>query len=141
MEMIESDGPTAAPDRGTPAAATVRGWVCPWNLRSRRSRRCGGWPGCRGWPLAGNLIAFRRDPLGFLRRLGRLPGPLWQLWLGPQRVVVGSSPEVAEALLVRLAPAPEKGPVVRRWSRPLLGEGLISAGSEVHGATARSWRR
>jgi pentalenene oxygenase len=90
--------------------------------------------GLRGWPLAGNLIAFRRDPLELLRRLGRLPGPLWQLRLGPQRVVVGSSPEVAEALLVRLVPAPEKGPVVRRWSRPLLGDGLISAGAEVHGA-------
>jgi cytochrome P450 len=90
-------------------------------------------PGVPGWPLLGNLIAFRRDPVAVLRRLATRPGPLWQLRLGRRRVVVGSSPELAEALLVRLAPSLEKGPLVRGWSRPLLGEGLISAATERHG--------
>jgi cytochrome P450 len=84
------------------------------------------------WPLVGHLPAFRRDPLGVLRRLSAQPGLLWPLRLGPRRVLVTSSPAAAEALLTRLAPALEKGPLVRRWSRPLLGEGLISCPTDLH---------
>ncbi len=89
-------------------------------------------PELPGWPGLGQLIAFRRDPLAVLRALSSLPGRLWQLRLGPRRIVVGSAPEVAEALLVRLAPSMEKGPLVRRWSRPLLGDGLISCATDAH---------
>ncbi len=94
-----------------------------------------GLPG--GLPGVGHLLAFRRDPLGVLRRLSALPGDLWALRLGTRRVIVASSPAVAEALLVRLAPALEKGPLVRRWSRGLLGEGLIACATDAH-ATHRA---
>jgi cytochrome P450 len=90
-------------------------------------------PTLPGWPGLGHLPAFRRDPLGLLERFAALPGPLWRLRLGWRSLVLGSGPEVAEALLVELAPSLEKGPLVRRWSRPLLGDGLISASTAVHG--------
>ncbi len=59
-------------------------------------------------------------------------GDVGAFHLGPRRVVVVSAPEPARLILADHADAFEKGPSVRIFARPILGEGLISAANQPH---------
>ncbi len=83
-------------------------------------------------PLLGNLLEFRRDRLALFARLRAECGDLGAFHLGPRRLVVVSSPELAHEVLVAQADAFEKGPTLRRFARPLLGDGLLSVDNARH---------
>jgi cytochrome P450 len=83
-------------------------------------------------PVVGNLLEFRRDRLALFRRLRAECGDLGAFHLGPRRLVVVSSPELAHEVLVTQADAFEKGPTLRRFARPLLGDGLLSVDNAHH---------
>lgn len=59
-------------------------------------------------------------------------GEVGAFTLGPREVVVVASAELARAVLVDQADAFEKGPVVRRFARPVLGDGLIPVANARH---------
>jgi cytochrome P450 len=80
-----------------------------------------------GYPLLGDVLEFRRDPIALLARVRSELGDLGSFRLGPRRVLVASSAELAREILVDHADAFEKGPTVTRFARPVLGSGLIAA--------------
>jgi cytochrome P450 len=82
--------------------------------------------------LAGNLGAFRRDRIALLERVARECGDIGAFHLGPRRVIVISSPELVRPILAEEADAYEKGPVMRRFARPILGDGLLAVDNLSH---------
>jgi cytochrome P450 len=86
----------------------------------------------RGLPLIGNLWELRRDPAALLRRVLAECGDVGAFTVGPRAVTVVASAELAREVLVDDADAYEKGPVVRSFSRPILGDGLISIENARH---------
>ncbi len=83
-------------------------------------------------PLVGNLLEFRRDRLALLRRVALKCGDIGAFHLGPRRVIVVSAPELARTILVDDAELYEKGPVMRRFARPILGDGLLAVDNASH---------
>jgi cytochrome P450 len=83
-------------------------------------------------PLLGNLRAFRRDPLTFLRQVTDHCGDIGLFHLGTRPVVLICAPALAQEALLEKADAFEKGPVVRRLAHPLLGGGLIASSTSHH---------
>lgn len=59
-------------------------------------------------------------------------GDVGAFTIGPRAVTVVASAELAREVLVDDADAYEKGPVVRSFSRPILGDGLISVENARH---------
>lgn len=94
-------------------------------------------PRLPGLPLVGHLLAFRRDPIALLRRVAARCGDVGVFRLGPRDVVLVTSADYAREILVERAASFEKGPVVRRFARPLLGDGLIACENAVHKARRR----
>jgi cytochrome P450 len=86
----------------------------------------------RGLPLFGNLWELRRDPAALLRRVLAECGDVGAFTIGPRAVTVVASAELAREVLVDDADSYEKGPVVRTFSRPILGDGLISVENARH---------
>jgi cytochrome P450 len=88
-------------------------------------------PGTRGmWP-GQTLIAFRRDPLHFLRSLTKRYGDVSSFRIGPQLLVLINDPEAIRDVLVTNQRAFKKGRGLER-TKPLLGEGLLTSEGEVH---------
>ena len=81
---------------------------------------------------------FRRDRIALLRRVRAECGDLGAFHLGPRRVIVASSPELAYQVLVEHAGAFEKGPTVRDFARPLFGDGLITIDNAQHKGRRRT---
>lgn len=90
-------------------------------------------PGPRSRPIVGNLVAFRRDPCGFLARNSAQYGDVWHFHFADRRVWFFAHPDAVEALLVRNAEHALKDPVVRQLAW-VLGDGLLTAEGET-------WRR
>ena len=86
----------------------------------------------RALPLVGNLLDFRRDRIGLIERVYAECGEAGKFRLGTRDVLILSSAEHARTVLVEQADAFEKGPVVRLFARPILGDGLISCTNEAH---------
>ena len=90
-------------------------------------------PGPKGRPLVGNLLAYSRDPLGFLTRCAREYGDVVRLGFpGPPAYLI-SHPEGVESVLVKN----NKNFVRDRYTRAelsLLGNGLLVNEGD-------SWRR
>ncbi|MGZ3477142.1 MAG: cytochrome P450 [Polyangiales bacterium] len=82
--------------------------------------------------MIGNLLELRRDPAALLRRVLAECGDVGAFTIGPRAVTVIASAELARQVLVDDADAYEKGPVVRTFSRPILGDGLISIDNARH---------
>ncbi|MFD7625532.1 cytochrome P450 [Streptomyces sp. NPDC059851] len=81
-------------------------------------------------PLLGHAAALGRQPLAFLRSL-RSVGDLVRVDLGTMPVYVVTSAELVREVTVTQARAFEKGRLYDRV-RPLVGNGLATAGGEVH---------
>jgi len=88
-------------------------------------------PRLPGHPLFGHLLAFRRDRVGLIERVYRQCGEIGEIRLF-HRVVVMASPALAQAVLVDQADAFEKGVVIRKWARPVLGNGILSCRNAEH---------
>ncbi|CAA6659316.1 unnamed protein product [Spirodela intermedia] len=68
-------------------------------LASHRKKRPPPPPGPRPWPIVGSLHLIGELPHRSIHELFRNYGPIMQLYLGSQRVVVGSSVEMATEFL------------------------------------------
>ncbi len=88
-------------------------------------------PGPSGFGFGGRLLAFRRDPLGFLTRLAREHGDVAAARLGPRTLVLVSDPELIRELLVVRDREFVKSQALQR-ARQLLGEGLLTSEGELH---------
>jgi cytochrome P450 len=89
-------------------------------------------PTIRGLPFLGSLREFQANRIGLLERVAHECGEIGSFRLGPRRVIVITSAELARVVLVDQAYAFEKGPVVRQYARPLFGDGLVSCENAVH---------
>jgi cytochrome P450 len=90
-------------------------------------------PSLPGLPILGNLLDAGRDRLSFLMRVNRECGDIGQFRIGPRRVVQLNSPEYVQVVLVDNDYAFfEKSPVLRRYLRPVFGNGLLSIDSQSH---------
>ena len=88
-------------------------------------------PGPNGWPLVGQLPAFRKDPLSFLEGLPAKYGNLVFLRLGNQEVYFLNDPKLIEQVLVTENQNFTKSRVLQR-ARTFLGDGLLTAEGANH---------
>jgi cytochrome P450 len=107
----------ASPPVERTADLTQEGRLSPRDYRSR-------FPG-------DTLVAFRRDALGFLRRLAREHGDLVRFPLGPQQVYLLNDPDLIRDVLVTHDRRFSKGPGLRVAER-LLGQGLLTSEGSFH---------
>ena len=87
-------------------------------------------PGPKGLPLLGSALDFRGDKLGFMTRVAREYGPIAQFRVGSRRIVLLSEPAMIEQML-----AGESRHFIKHRAfqllRPLLGDGLVTAGGAL----------
>src|SRR5262245_4407729 len=89
-------------------------------------------PVVSGLPLAGSLFAFRRDRIALQRKIFAECGDIGVFQLGRTDVLMVSSAELAQEVLVEKDDAFMKSPGLRTYTRPLLGNGILIADREVH---------
>lgn len=90
-------------------------------------------PGPKPDLILGNLLAFRKDPLGFYRSCAREYGDVAHFSIANVQVYLLSHPKLIEEVLSRNASNFMKGRVLRS-SRALLGNGLLTSEGDF-------WRR
>jgi cytochrome P450 len=90
-------------------------------------------PGPKPDLLLGNLIEFRKDPLGFYTACAREYGDVARFRIAQVNVYLLSNPELIENVLVRRHSNFIKGRVIRS-NRALLGNGLLTSDGDF-------WRR
>ncbi|MFH8410272.1 cytochrome P450 [Streptomyces sp. NPDC018019] len=83
-----------------------------------------------GMPLLGHVLPLQRDPLHFLRSL-RASGDLVRVDIGTMPIYVASGAPAITDVMVKHGRSLEKGRLFDRV-RPLVGNGLATAGGEVH---------
>ena len=89
-------------------------------------------PSPPGAPLVGHLLAYRRDPLGFLVRTARAyDGDVVSYRHGPRRVYFLKHPDLVREVLVTRQHEFGKGLGVQ-WAKMFLGEGLLTSEGEFH---------
>lgn len=88
-------------------------------------------PGPRRWPVIGQLLAFRRDPLQFLQSLPPAYGGITFLRLGNQDVYFLNDAKLIEQVLVTENQNFTKSRVLQR-ARTFLGDGLLTAEGQPH---------
>ncbi|MBI4576843.1 MAG: cytochrome P450 [Planctomycetes bacterium] len=101
-----------------------------WNVHHQTSARARP-PGPRGVPLVGQLLAFRRDPTGFLQDLARRHGDLVRFRLGSRTIYLLNHPDLIEDALVTRAQWLTKSRGLER-ARPIVGNGLLTSEGEFH---------
>lgn len=84
-------------------------------------------PRVPGWPVVGNILEFRRDPLGFLCGVRDRHGDVARLQIGPLRVTLLSHPDLVEDILVTRNKLWQKDKFLQTTLRPVLGQGLLSS--------------
>ena len=89
-------------------------------------------PGPKGRERSSSAIAAARYLPGSFQQLARRYGDVASLSLGPARVILVSSPELAKDLLVDHDEKFEKGPGARRFTQRLLGRGVLGSEGEFH---------
>ncbi len=85
-------------------------------------------------PHESHIAEFKRDKLGFLRRVAGECGALGRIRILGSDVVIVSSPELAHEVLVEKARIFDKSSSTRLILYPLAGEGLFTSRHEL-------WRR
>lgn len=95
-------------------------------------------PALHGLPLVGCLPELRRDRLGFLLRAWREGGGFVRAPAVRGRFLyVVTDPEIAREVLVKKARHFKKFAALSNYSRPVLGEGLITSEGDFHRAQRR----
>src|SRR5574339_626919 len=89
-------------------------------------------------PVLGNLLDLHRDRLGLLRRVLAELGDVGAFHLGWRAIHVFSSPRHAAEILIDKAAAFEKGPMLRRFARPFMGDGMVSCLNADHARRRRA---
>ena len=90
-------------------------------------------PGPKGAPFVGHLIAFRRNPLDFLRAVARDYGDVVRLKFGPEHAYLINHPDYIRDVLATGNQNFTKSRGVER-AKVFLGEGLLTSEGEF-------WRR
>ena len=89
-------------------------------------------PSPPGAPLLGHMLAYRRDPLGFLVRTARAyPGEVFCYRHGPRQVYFLKHPDLVREVLVTRQHEFGKGLGIQ-WAKLFLGEGLLTSEGEFH---------
>ncbi|MBP1155921.1 MULTISPECIES: cytochrome P450 [unclassified Paenibacillus] len=89
-------------------------------------------PGPKGLPISGNLLAFRKDPLGFLVKAQREYGDVVHIRFGPSRhVYLISDPEYIKEVLVTKQNAFRKAKGLQT-AKAVVGEGILTSEGEAH---------
>jgi cytochrome P450 len=88
-------------------------------------------PGPRNPPIIGQLSSFRRDPPRFLLKIAREYGEIAFFKLGPQQVILNSSPEWIRDVLITNQHSFTKSRLLQR-AKVLLGEGLLTSEAPLH---------
>ncbi len=78
------------------------------------------------------IQALFGNRLRMLEESGRTIQSIGRVRFGPRSVVLVNSPELVQELFIDRAADFQKGPAIRVISRPLLGDGLLSAEGEQH---------
>jgi cytochrome P450 len=89
-------------------------------------------PVVSGKALSGNLFDFRDERLELQRRIYEECGDIGVFRLGPVKVVMISSAELAQQVLVENDESFVKSPGLRKFARPLLGNGLLTSDRDAH---------
>lgn len=87
-------------------------------------------PGPKGLPVAGSLIAFRRDPIAFLARM-RAYGDVVSVRMATERLIVLFHPDHVREVLVTRQHDFIKGRGIQ-WMKRFLGEGLLTSEAPFH---------
>lgn len=88
-------------------------------------------PGPKGLPLIGNLLAFRRDPIGFFQNAAREYGDVVRFNLASLECYLLNKPEYIQDVLVTHHRNFVKGRGLER-AKDFLGEGLLTSEGEHH---------
>ena len=88
-------------------------------------------PGPKSRLPGANLLAFRRDPIGFLMKTAREYGDIAHFRLGPQDLFLLNHPDYVKDVLVTNSQKFKKGRGLER-AKTLLGEGLLTSEGEFH---------
>jgi cytochrome P450 len=89
-------------------------------------------PRLPGYPVLGNLPAFRGDRVAFLRDAAARWPEACATRIGIAEVVILSSPELVHEVLVTQEAAFSKSLGLTVFARPLLGDGLLTSHGERH---------
>jgi cytochrome P450 len=89
-------------------------------------------PRLPGLPVLGHLLDFRKRQLQLQLRLRTECGDFGLFQLGPQPAVGVCSVELAQEVLVERAADFKKSRALARFAKPILGEGLLTAETELH---------
>ncbi|GLV55702.1 hypothetical protein KDH_25460 [Dictyobacter sp. S3.2.2.5] len=89
-------------------------------------------PAIKEHSLLGSLESMRRDRLAFLLSVARQTGDIGSFRVGPAQMLLLNSSELVHAALVEHANDFDKGFIIHRAFRPVLGEGLFSSEGELH---------
>ncbi|MFB0841106.1 cytochrome P450 [Paenibacillus oleatilyticus] len=89
-------------------------------------------PGPKGLPLSGNLLAFRKEPLGFLVKAQQQYGDVVHIRFGPSRhVYLISDPEQIKEVLLTKQGAFRKAKGLQT-AKAVVGEGILTSEGEKH---------
>ncbi|HEV2582056.1 MAG TPA: cytochrome P450 [Ktedonobacteraceae bacterium] len=88
-------------------------------------------PGPRPLPFIGNVLAFRRDQLGFLQELERTYGKMATIYIGTTPVVLLCRPEHVRYVLTE-NPRNFTNREMAEGLRQLIGDGLLTIDGEAH---------
>ncbi len=85
-----------------------------------------------GNPILGNILDFRRDRVGFMRRVASDLGDFARARHGVMPLAIVSSPELCHEVLIEKAELFHKGFGLSIFGRPLLGNGLLISEDAFH---------
>jgi cytochrome P450 len=88
-------------------------------------------PGPKGLPLVGNLLTFRRDPIGFCQSAAKEYGDIVRFNLAGMECFLLNKPEYIQDVLVTHHRNFVKGRGLER-AKDFLGEGLLTSEGEFH---------
>src|SRR5579859_6453701 len=84
-----------------------------------------------GYPLVGNVPAFRKDRLEFVHRMAQT-GDVCGIHFGPFPGILFNKPEHVQSILVDHAYDFDKGIYVHRIFRAVIGDGIFSSEGDFH---------
>jgi cytochrome P450 len=93
-------------------------------------------PGPRSKIPLGHLFSFRRDSIGFLKRIANDYGDIVHFKIGPIRIVLLNHPELIKEVLTTQHQNFSKGRPLQ-MAKELLGEGLLTSEGEFHKRQSR----
>jgi 3-hydroxyphenylacetate 6-hydroxylase len=102
-----------------------------FNEATRRSRRLADFPGPRNWPLVGNIPDIKSNAAEKYREWSTVHGPVYQIQLGNEPVVVVNSADAARKIFGGNSQALSSRPVF--WTFHKVSDGIVPMVSKDEG--------